>query len=152
MSQQKADHLQKIFSNIVECYYNSVQYIMLLHTAMRWQQQNIQQISNSQKTHHISPSRASYGVSVMSISHKIDRVTAAPHCTYNLLKIYSNVTVISYKRSRGRNVIIGIGNELVPSGHYQRRYCLKSLSSNCFIKLQGVNYILPLRSLASVTL
>ena len=82
---------------------------------MRWQQQNIQQISNSQKTHHISPSRASYGVSVMSISHKIDRVIAAPHCTYNLLKIDSNVTVISYKRSRGRNVIIGIGNELVPS-------------------------------------
>ena len=34
----------------------------------------------SQQTPHISPSRASYGVSIVRIWEKIDRVITAPHC------------------------------------------------------------------------
>ena len=34
----------------LECHYNAVQYIMILLIVMRWQQQNISQILNSQKT------------------------------------------------------------------------------------------------------
>ena len=35
---------------------------------------------NSQKTLHISPSRASYGVSIVIILEKTDHVITAPHC------------------------------------------------------------------------
>ena len=48
--------------------------------ALRWQQQNVNQTSNSQQTSHNSPSQASYGVSSMSILKKIDLVITAPHC------------------------------------------------------------------------
>ena len=41
------------------------------------------QILESQQTPHISPSRASYGVSIVRIVDKIDRVITAPHCTWN---------------------------------------------------------------------
>ena len=44
--------------NAVECRYIAVQFITILHTALRWQQQNINQTSNSQQTPHTSPSRA----------------------------------------------------------------------------------------------
>ena len=37
-------------------------------------------ISESQQTSHISPSRASYGVSIVRILKKIDRIITAPHC------------------------------------------------------------------------
>ena len=43
-------------------------------------QQNINQISNSQEKLHSSPVRASYGVSVVRIWQKIDRVIATPYC------------------------------------------------------------------------
>ena len=42
--------------------------------------QNINQTLDSQKTLHSSPSRASYGVSIVRILEKIDRVITAPHC------------------------------------------------------------------------
>ena len=38
------------------------------------------QILESQQTPHTSPSRASYGVSIVRILEKIDRVITAPHC------------------------------------------------------------------------
>ena len=38
--------------------------------------------SNSQQTLHSSPSRASYGVSIMGILKKIGRVITVPHCMY----------------------------------------------------------------------
>ena len=38
------------------------------------------QTFESQQTPHTSPSRASYGVSIMRILEKVDRVITAPHC------------------------------------------------------------------------
>ena len=59
--------------NTVECRYNAVQIITILHTALRWQQQNVNQTSNS---------RASYGVSIMRILEKVDRVITTTHCMW----------------------------------------------------------------------
>ena len=55
----------------VECRYNMVQFITILNTALRWQQQNLNQTSNSQQTPHTSPSRVSYEVSVMRYWRKL---------------------------------------------------------------------------------
>ena len=57
-----------------------VQFITIWQTALRWQQQNINQTSTSQQTPHTSPSQASYGVSIMRILKKIDCVITALHC------------------------------------------------------------------------
>ena len=62
-----------------ECRYNAVQFITILHNALRWQQLNVNQTSNSQQTPHSSPSRARYGVAIMRILKKIDRVITTPH-------------------------------------------------------------------------
>ena len=52
----------------VKCSYNKVQHIiMILHMALRWQQHNVNQTSNSQQTPYTSSSQASYGVSIMRI-------------------------------------------------------------------------------------
>ena len=40
------------------------------------------QILESQQTPHISPSRVSYGVSIVGMLEKIDRVITAPHCIW----------------------------------------------------------------------
>ena len=56
----------------VGCHYNGVQYQMVVHTPLHWLGQNIDKGFNSQ--------RASYGVSLLSIFQKIDRVIMAPHC------------------------------------------------------------------------
>ena len=64
----------------VECRYNAVQHNMLFHTSLHWLARNANQTSNSQKTLHISPSRASCGVSLVRIWEKIDRVITALHC------------------------------------------------------------------------
>ena len=58
----------------VECRYNVKQYIMILYTAMQWQQQNMDQTSHSQKTPHTSPLRARQGMSFVRILEKIYRV------------------------------------------------------------------------------
>ena len=68
------------FLNTVECRYNTVQLLMIPFMALRWQEQNLYQTSNSQQTPLGSPSRASYGVSIVRILEKIDRVLTAPHC------------------------------------------------------------------------
>ena len=65
----------------VECRYNAVQFITILPPALRWQEQNVNQTSKSQHTPHTSPSRASYGVSIVRIWEKINRVITAPHCS-----------------------------------------------------------------------
>ena len=51
-----------LYIYIVECRYNAVQYIIILHTRIQWQEQNINGIFQSQKTLHSSPSWVSYGV------------------------------------------------------------------------------------------
>ena len=53
-----------------------------LHSSKKWQQQNINQILNSQKTPHSSPLWASYGVSLVRILEKIDSVITALHCMF----------------------------------------------------------------------
>ena len=53
---------------------NAVQYDMILHTALLWLKYYIGQSVNSQQTPHTLPSRASYGVSIVRIWEKIDRV------------------------------------------------------------------------------
>ena len=56
----------------VQCRYNTVQFITILLTALLWQQQNLNMTSNSQQIPHTSPSRASYGVSVMKTFKQTD--------------------------------------------------------------------------------
>ena len=68
-----------------ECHYNAVQFITILPSALRWQQQNVNQTSKSQHTPHTSPLRASYRVSILKIWEKINRVITAPHCTSVML-------------------------------------------------------------------
>ena len=52
-------------ASTVKCLNNAVQFIAILHTALHWQQQNINQTWNSQQTPHSSPWPVSYGVSVV---------------------------------------------------------------------------------------
>ena len=52
-----------IWWSLLRWHYNVVQY-MIIHTALQWQELNINQSLNSQRHLHILPSRASYGVSV----------------------------------------------------------------------------------------
>ena len=71
----------------VECRCNTVQFIAISSfLALQWQQQNLNQSSNSQQTPHTSPSRASYGESLVGICENIDRVITAPHRTVFGLK------------------------------------------------------------------
>ena len=72
--------------NTVECRYNPVQFITILPLALRWQQQNVNQTSNSQQTPHNLPSWVSYGVSIVGVWEKIDCIIMAPHC--NALQIH----------------------------------------------------------------
>ena len=57
-----SSHAQCKTDCTVECRNNAVQLTMILHTTLQWLWQNINPISNSQKTPHTLPSRASYGV------------------------------------------------------------------------------------------
>ena len=45
------------------------------------------EILESQQTPHTSPSRASYGVSIVRILQKIDRVITAPHCMSLVIEV-----------------------------------------------------------------
>ena len=56
-------YLKKLYT--IKCYYNAAQFIAILPMALQWQQQNLHQSQNSQQTPHTSPSRMSYGVSIM---------------------------------------------------------------------------------------
>ena len=66
--------------NTVKFCYNAVQFIMILHTALQWQQQNMNETWIPQQTPHSSPWWASYGVSVVWKLEKIDSIIMAPHC------------------------------------------------------------------------
>ena len=74
----------------VKCHYNLSSVVMklhtILHTALQWQQQNVNEISKSQQTPHTSPSQASYGVSIMRVFEKIDRIITAPFCIFLVMK------------------------------------------------------------------
>ena len=76
--------------NMVECRYNVVEYIMILHKTLQCQQQNINQTMNSRKTSYTSPSRASYGVSLVRICEKIDRIITALHCDIQVIVQWGN--------------------------------------------------------------
>ena len=77
-----------IYIYTVKCRYNAVQFIMILHTGLWKQRQKVNQILESQQTSHISPSRASYGVSLVKIVDKIDHVITAPHCIWILWALF----------------------------------------------------------------
>ena len=69
----------------VETRYNAVQFITIYtisFMALLWQEQNLNQTSNSQHTPHTSPFRTSYEVSIERIWDKIDRVITAPYCDW----------------------------------------------------------------------
>ena len=59
--------------------------LSLYYIKLWWRQRNVNQISNSQQTSQTSSSRASYGVSIMRILKKIDRVIMALHCIMSSL-------------------------------------------------------------------
>ena len=63
----------------VEYHYNAAHYNIIVHTSLPWLRQNVNQAMLSQKTHHISPSQMSYGMSVIRIWEKIDQVLMAQH-------------------------------------------------------------------------
>ena len=66
--------------NTVECRCNAVNFITILPSALRWQQQKLNQTCNRQQTPHTSPTRASYGVSIVRNWETIDCFIKAPHC------------------------------------------------------------------------
>ena len=74
-------HQYTMVQNTVKCHYNAIQFIMISFMAPWWEEQNLNQISNSQQTPHTSPSRASYGVSIVRILEKTDHVIMVPHCS-----------------------------------------------------------------------
>ena len=62
----------------LECRYNAMQY----NTINVHPRQSIDQGLHTLKKPHISPSRASYGVSIVNILEKTDRFITVPHCIY----------------------------------------------------------------------
>ena len=73
----------------VECHINTVEFIMILHMALWWQQQNINQTSNSQQTTHTSPSKTCYGVLLWEFWRKLAMFlrycTVPNHSTDNIM-------------------------------------------------------------------
>ena len=97
--------------SLVECHYNVVQFIMIFHMTLRWQQQDVYQTWTSQQTPHTSPSRVSYGESIVRIWGKTDCVITAPYCIGNhSLTQWGRVTQICV----GNLTIIGSDNSLSP--------------------------------------
>ena len=66
-------------NNTVQCRHKAVQHNMILHVVQQGLRENMHQRLYSRKTPYISPSRAYYGVSFVSIWVQIDRVIMAPH-------------------------------------------------------------------------
>ena len=84
--------LWHLFDNTVECHCDAVQCIMILPSALPWQQQNVNQTSNSQQTPQTSPVR--YAVSIVRICEQTDHIITAPLCIFN--ELTSEQTHISY--------------------------------------------------------
>ena len=66
----------------MECHYNAVQFITILHKALRWQGWNVNQTLPSQQIPHTLPIRVSYGVPIVSILDKTDHLITAQHCMF----------------------------------------------------------------------
>ena len=79
----------------VDSRYNAVQFITILHTALRLKWRKVNHIWESQQTPHISPSRASYGVFIVKIFEKIDLAITTPRC--------SKYTLIPYGLNKWKN-------------------------------------------------
>ena len=67
-------------SNTVRFHYNAVQYNRIFHTALHLLKQNMNQSLNEQKAPHTSAWRVSYGVSIVRILEKIDRIITTLPC------------------------------------------------------------------------
>ena len=83
--------LGETFPYTVECHYNAVRFIIILHAALWWQQQNLYQTLTSQQTPHASHSRVSYGVPIVRILKKTDHVITALCCIWWLWS-YSKIS------------------------------------------------------------
>ena len=70
--------------------YHTVQNNTVLHTALQWLEQDTDENSNSLRTPHISLSRASYWVSIVSIVYTVDRIISGPHCTDKCMCYWDN--------------------------------------------------------------
>ena len=79
----------------IEHEYNTVK-----HASLQWPRQNSNQGFPLTKVTHISPSRASYGMSIVSILEKTDPVIMAPHCIY-----FSRVTDCAFNKQVLTNLI-----------------------------------------------
>ena len=95
----------------VECRYNAVTCVTILHSALRWQWQNVSQILDSQKTPHTSPSWARYGVSFVRILKKIDRVITALQC----IKLQSFLQPLTGGHSSLGQIVCCLRRPLSPS-------------------------------------
>ena len=110
----------------VDCRYSANQYKPIFPTPVHWLTQNINQTVDSQNTLHSSPSRASYGVSIVRIFVKIDRVITASPC-------------ICWKRCPRyklplTNVIgINICNDLICHSYIYARFCALLLMTSYFL-------------------
>ena len=82
-----------------KCHYNAVQLITILFTVLWWQQ-NLNQTSNSQQTPHTSPSRASYGESIVRICEKIDCIITALHCIWPKCNIFASFVKFFHTQDR----------------------------------------------------
>ena len=75
---------------------SAIQYDMILYTSLHFPRHNISQSVNPQKTRHTSPVRARFGVSLVRIFKKIDRVITALHCISRDV-LYPRVTLCKLK-------------------------------------------------------
>ena len=80
-----------IVTHTIQCCYNPEQKGRIRHPTLQWLRQNNNQGWHSQNTHHISTSRASYGVFIVTISKKIDNVITAPWCHLLLSMVSSSL-------------------------------------------------------------
>ena len=81
----------------VKCRYSAVNDNMILHMVRQWLR-SICIRGHIHKTPHISPSRASYGVSIEMMWEKIYHViTAPPYCIYKLRPCSQEILIIISK-------------------------------------------------------
>ena len=70
----------------VECRSNAARLVMILHAALRWQQQNVNQRVQTNSRHPITrPHKRTMGCLSLEFWTQFDRVITEPHCTYNLV-------------------------------------------------------------------
>ena len=73
---------------------------MTLHTALGWLRGNKSNFKLSKDTHS-SPSLVSYGISIVMIVEKFDRVIMTPHCIANLLTEMETTLITEWPRDAG---------------------------------------------------